>query len=563
MSVESRAKTRSKPNTVHYAAETGDIKLLQHFVKEGMALGNPESVTLQQREDVLGMMPLHVACENGEHEVVEFLVKKRVDVDAGDNFKVTALHLAAIENHTDIVDVLLKARADPKPVDVEGDMPIHWAATKGHSQVIEQLVRKGSPVDPHNKKGWTPLHRAAYNGRKDAVLTLAKLGAAINAVTCDGNTPLHLACFMNQLSTLEKLCELGASQRPVNRNGMRAADLCITDAAREILKSLQSHDDAGAGTLAATPAAGQLTANGAGSRLAKDGAASSPSTGGKPVIPSLAALQISSKKSSPDGFPSPASSPGPSSFSVQRPAGPAAGVEAASTADVSFIKSALTEAGTNPYTGMSGAGAAAAAAAAAAAINAAASLAGRPPSCNGSSYASSDTAAVSTSAPFSMTSDPQARNSSSSSLHEPAPLAEPSGLAAHPTPLAGSLRPLRAPSASTVSVGAAGGGGAVGPARPPSTGRVGTTTTGSSVVGELSSSTSASWVLGGLANVAGGGLLSPQLLGEDVQERIKEENRRGSSVSNDVLRPRSARPVSANKKFLARYNLDKLNLFAP
>lgn len=38
MSVEVRAKTRSKPNTVHYAAETGDIKLLEHFVREGMAI---------------------------------------------------------------------------------------------------------------------------------------------------------------------------------------------------------------------------------------------------------------------------------------------------------------------------------------------------------------------------------------------------------------------------------------------------------------------------------------------------------------------------------------------
>ncbi len=71
MSVEQRTKTRSKANTVHYAAETGDIKLLEHFVREGMASGNPESVTLQQREDVLGMMPLHIAAENGEVEAVE------------------------------------------------------------------------------------------------------------------------------------------------------------------------------------------------------------------------------------------------------------------------------------------------------------------------------------------------------------------------------------------------------------------------------------------------------------------------------------------------------------
>ena len=58
-----------------------------------------------------------------------------MDLDAGDNFRVTALHLASIENHPEIVDALLKARVDPKPCDVEGDMPIHWAATKGNAQV--------------------------------------------------------------------------------------------------------------------------------------------------------------------------------------------------------------------------------------------------------------------------------------------------------------------------------------------------------------------------------------------------------------------------------------------
>lgn len=71
MSVEQRARCRSKPNTAHYAAEVGDTKMLQHFVHEGMALGHPESVTLQAREDVLGMMPIHVACENGQLEAVE------------------------------------------------------------------------------------------------------------------------------------------------------------------------------------------------------------------------------------------------------------------------------------------------------------------------------------------------------------------------------------------------------------------------------------------------------------------------------------------------------------
>jgi ankyrin repeat protein len=110
------------------------------------------------------------SCETGHTDVVEFLIKKRVDLDAGDNFRVTAMHLAAIgeyswadaphkslmicgteaticvvqevkcidsfvaENHLEIIELLLAARASVKPVDVEGDLPIHWAATKGHSE---------------------------------------------------------------------------------------------------------------------------------------------------------------------------------------------------------------------------------------------------------------------------------------------------------------------------------------------------------------------------------------------------------------------------------------------
>ncbi|PNH01094.1 Ankyrin repeat, PH and SEC7 domain containing protein secG [Tetrabaena socialis] len=500
MSIEVRARTRSKPNTVHYAAETGDIKLLEHFVREGMAQGNPESVTLQAREDVLGMMPLHVACENGELEAVEFLVKKRVDVDAGDHFKVTALHLAAIEDHADIADVLLKARADPKPADVEGDLPIHWAATKGHSQVIELLARKNSPVDTPNKKGWTPLHRAAYNGRKEAVVTLVKLGASVSGVTSDGNTPLHLACFMNQLATIEKLCEIGGSQRLVNKNNQRPFDLCITDAARDILKGLLGFEGdsplpASSGTKSKDAPAGK-------------GAA------GKPVIPNLAALQIgNNKKPTHDGFPSPVGSPGPGSFSA--PKAPAGGT----VSDSGFMQTALGETGTNPYTGMS---------------------AGNG---GGSADGPSGRGAGPGPGPGSAAASTEAESTSASGPG--------GGLAAHRTPLAGSLRPLRAPSPS----GAGGGPGAGLLLRPPSTGRAGTPGS-TSASGELSP-----WAVGS----SGGGVLSPHLLGEDVQDRIKEENRRMalSSASNDVLRPRSARPVSANKKFLSRYSLDKYNLFAP
>lgn len=77
----------------------------------------------------------------------QYLIKKRVDIDAGDFFRVTPLHLACIENHYEISRVLLKSRATVGVSDLEGDLPIHWAATKGNSDVSVHCSNMGQCED--------------------------------------------------------------------------------------------------------------------------------------------------------------------------------------------------------------------------------------------------------------------------------------------------------------------------------------------------------------------------------------------------------------------------------
>lgn len=85
------------------------------------------------------MASLHHEFSHGELSCVEnslqFLAKKRADLEAGDNFRVTGLHLAAIEHHYDVCKFLLEHRTEVAPRDTENDTPLHWAATKGHSDV--------------------------------------------------------------------------------------------------------------------------------------------------------------------------------------------------------------------------------------------------------------------------------------------------------------------------------------------------------------------------------------------------------------------------------------------
>lgn len=191
-----------------------------------------------QYDLVSGLMPLHIAAEHGRLEVVEFLISKRVDVDAGDNAGVKALHLAAINNHIEVAKALFAAGANPDLEDKSGDTPLHWAATKGHEGMLELLILKRANVNHLNRIGWTPLLRAAYNGREQAIKVLVKHGASLVSRTSkEGNTPLHLACLMNHIASIQMILSLGSPMELVNKNGKTCYEVCFTDGGREVCES--------------------------------------------------------------------------------------------------------------------------------------------------------------------------------------------------------------------------------------------------------------------------------------------------------------------------------------
>eukprot|EP00798_Chlamydomonas_sp_ICE-L_P021565 gene21565-28559_t len=180
---------RSRPNTVNYAIETDDMRLLTELVQSGINKSTSENVTLQKGEGSLGLKPIHIAAEFGRLEFVEYLISRGVAL--------------AIRNHVRIVKALLEAGVSVKPKDSAGDLPIHWAATEGNLEVITMLVRHESPVDDKNYDGWTAMHRAAHNNRRRAVQSLIQAGADIGVQNNEGNTPLHVAVHLNNIPCIE------------------------------------------------------------------------------------------------------------------------------------------------------------------------------------------------------------------------------------------------------------------------------------------------------------------------------------------------------------------------
>lgn len=59
------SRTLSSANTLHEAAEVGNIDKLQQFVDAGKEMGYPARETLRKRDDLVGATCLHYAAEHG------------------------------------------------------------------------------------------------------------------------------------------------------------------------------------------------------------------------------------------------------------------------------------------------------------------------------------------------------------------------------------------------------------------------------------------------------------------------------------------------------------------
>ncbi|KAL0027243.1 hypothetical protein WJX77_006497 [Trebouxia sp. C0004] len=230
------SRSLSSANTLHEAAELGNIDKLQQFVDAGKDMGYPARETLRKRDALVGATCLHYAAEHGRTECAKWLLDNDVEIYAADHAGVTPLHLACLKGHLEVVSLLLNQGCGTETRDNEGDTAMHWAATKGHTEVMQMLRQFGAQVDVTNKADWTALHRAAYCGFSETCEWLLNNAVSMHAVNKEGNTALHLACQSNQLKVIEVLLQWGARANMTNASGFAPVDMSGIDAVQAVME---------------------------------------------------------------------------------------------------------------------------------------------------------------------------------------------------------------------------------------------------------------------------------------------------------------------------------------
>ena len=71
---------------------------------------------------------------------MDHLLKKRANLEAGDENGATPLHVAAMQNKPDVISWLVSHGADMNVSDGSGYAPMSWAVIKGHLPAINKLL---------------------------------------------------------------------------------------------------------------------------------------------------------------------------------------------------------------------------------------------------------------------------------------------------------------------------------------------------------------------------------------------------------------------------------------
>lgn len=190
-----------------HAEDTGGRTPFVEAVRQHRALiGNLVTKKTSAQRDSKGRNALHLAILlKADSKVIEYLIKQKTAVNAGDKAGNTPVHYAVSNNRKIAGTLLLANGGDIFATNKPGESPLKIAFTKLGGRAEWLLTTETVALADGN--GDTPLHYAALWGMDTMIPFILSQGGNINAKNVKGETPLFTAVKANNARTVKTLCE--------------------------------------------------------------------------------------------------------------------------------------------------------------------------------------------------------------------------------------------------------------------------------------------------------------------------------------------------------------------
>ena len=213
------------------AAENGDFATLKNLLTK-----YPDMKNIDRNS---GFTLLHMA--NNSREMVEYLIKIGLDIEAKSSALWTPLHNQAYKGNLDGVELLLEHGADIEAKTSFGMTPLLSSLRWDRINVTKFLIEKGAYVNPTTELGRTPLIVSAVEGNSELARLLLDNHADMSLK--DNNyqrTALHFAALYGQLDIVEALLKKGADVNEMDTAGRTAIDYACRYGHEKVAKLLKS-----------------------------------------------------------------------------------------------------------------------------------------------------------------------------------------------------------------------------------------------------------------------------------------------------------------------------------
>lgn len=205
------ATSKGHLDIVKYLVKAGaDVNIRDNQYNEAKASVAPN---LDEYVEPAGHTVLMIPSANGDLDMVQYLVKSGVDINAQNNVGETALMFATRRGgRFDVVRFLVKSGADINSKCAYGTTTLMWASYGGYLDIVRFLVKEGADINHQSDNENTALTWASDKGHLDVVRFLVEEGADINHKSDNGHTALTGAEERGHKDIIEYLKKHGTSK---------------------------------------------------------------------------------------------------------------------------------------------------------------------------------------------------------------------------------------------------------------------------------------------------------------------------------------------------------------
>ena len=169
----------------------------------GNSLGIYENIEkVQIYENCLTMMTHNAAYENHLEDLIK-MSQERVNLNLKNHDGRTLLHIACETGNKEIVDFLLTQNVIINHVDNFGYTPLLIAIEKDHIAISEKIIERGGEIKSNHKLVTFVVCEAAFNGNLNKLKLLVKAGVNLATRDFQGRTAAHAAVLNKKDEVIE------------------------------------------------------------------------------------------------------------------------------------------------------------------------------------------------------------------------------------------------------------------------------------------------------------------------------------------------------------------------